>query len=382
MTKDTVFQRLLKPITENLINECTKRFRSDYDCVHFNTLAHLQTMIFAHVNELKSLRTLEIAFNSQANTAFKVNRSTLSDANYRRSADCFFWILQQLMALLPRSMRRDINKAVKLLDSTPIKLKGHGYDEWAKHYATAHWQGLKLHVEFDLRLESPTKVAMSHANFNDSSMGKGWPIIPDTVYVFDKGYCDYNWWWSLHQKHAYFVTRLKDNAAIVMESEEIMASETVINDGTFKFKNKKPRGGKTNLYADRLRRIVVKREGKKPLVLVTNLLAASAETIAMLYKARWNIELFFKWIKQNLRLKKFLGKSANAVKIQVATALIGYVLVLLFKMHSGDKRSLQLLLIWIRFNLSNKSRVSWLKHDPPIYCFKQRFLVNREGVYL
>lgn len=383
MRKDTVFQLLMKPITENLIKECTKRFRSDYDCVHFNTLFHLQTMIFAHINELKSLRMLEVAFNSQPiSTAFKVNRSTLSDANSRRPADCFFWILQQLMFLLPRSIRKDINKAVKLLDSTPIKLKGLGYDEWVKQYATAHWQGLKLHVEFDLELESPTKVAMSYANLNDSSMGQRWVILPDTVYVFDKGYCDYNWWWSIHQKQAYFVTRLKNNAAIVMENEETVASEIVLEDGTFKFKNKQPRGGKKNRYVDRLRRIVIRREGKNPLVLVTNLLNVSAETISELYKARWDIELFFKWIKQNLRMKKFFGRSANAVKIQLATALIAYVLVLLFKRSSEDKRSLLLILTWVRFNLFSNNLSGILKHGPPIYSFRQRFVVNKEGVYL
>lgn len=383
MTKDTVFQLLMKPITVNLIKTCTQRFRSDYDCVKFDTLTHLQTMIFAHINELKSLRTLEVAFNSQPiNTICKVNRSTLSDANYRRSADCFFWILQQVMFLLPRTIRKDINKAVKLLDSTPIKLKGQGYDEWAKQYATAHWQGLKLHVEFDLELEGPTKVAMSYANLNDSSMGRRWTILPDTVYVFDKGYCDYNWWWSIHQKQAYFVTRLKNNAAIVMTSKETALSKVVLEDGTFKFKNKHPRGRKKNLYTNQLRRIIIKREGKNPLVLVTNLLDVSAETIAALYKARWDIELFFKWIKQNLKIKKFLGRSANAVKIQVATALIAYVLVLLFKMNFEEKRSLHLLLIWIRFNLSSNKITSTLKRDPPIYSFKQRFLVNREGVYL
>jgi putative transposase len=383
MMKDTVFQLLMKPITENLIKECTKRFRSDHDCVSFNTAAHLQTMIFAHINELRSLRTLEVALNSQPiSTLFKVKRSTLSDANCRRSADCFFWILQQLMFLLPRTIRKDINKAVKLLDSTPIKLKGQGYDEWVKQYATAHWQGVKLHVEFDLELECPTKVAMSYANFNDSSMGRRWPVLSDTVYVFDKGYCDYNWWWSIHKKQAYFVTRLKNNAAIVMENVETVVSEVVLEDGMFKLKNKHPRGGKKNLYTSQLRRIVVKREGKKPLVLVTNLFSVPAETIAALYKARWDVELFFKWIKQNLRIKKFFGRSANAVKIQVATALIAYVLVFLFKMNSENKRSLQLLLIWLRFNLSCNKFTSTLKHDPPIYSFKQRFLVSTEGVYL
>ena len=370
--KDTVFQRILKPITDELMNECTKRFRSDYDCETFKTLDHLQTMIYAHLHEIKSLRILEVAINSQKlGISSKISRSTLSDANSKRPAQCFFWILEQLMFLLPRKIRKDIDKVVRILDSSPIQLKGRGYDEWAKQYATNRCQGLKLHVEYDLQLGSPTKVAISNPNYNDSTMGRAWSIVANTVYVFDKGYCDYNWWWSIHQKQAYFVTRLKKNTAIVMETQQEIISETILEDGTFTFKNKNPRGGKKNLYEGSLRRISVIREGKDALILVTNLLDLPAERIAELYKARWEIELFFKWIKQNLKLKKFLGKSANAVKIQLVTAIITYLLVQIFKNTSADKRTLQLVLVWVRHNLhviENRYR----KHSPPSYPFIRR----------
>lgn len=379
--KDTVFQQILKPITEKLITECTARFRSDYDCVKFTTYDHLKTMIYAHLNEIKSLRTLEVAINSQKmGMKNQVKRSTLSDANNRRSADSFFWLLEQLMSLLPRKLRQGLGKLIKILDSSPIQLKGHGYDEWAKEYATNRCQGLKLHIEYDLELRSPTRSAISYANCNDSTMGQRWPVLSDTIYVFDKGYCDFNWWWSIHQKGAFFVTRLKKNTAILMQANREAVSETILEDGTFKFKNKKPRGGKTNLYQEQLRRISVAREGKNPLILVTNLLDIPAEKIAELYKARWEIELFFKWVKQNLRLKKFLGKSANAVKIQLATALIAYLLVQVFQIHSLDKRSLQLTLVWIRHNLQAKVTKN-KNYKPPIYQFSRPvFMANREAV--
>lgn len=381
--KDTVFQQVLKPITKKLMNECNRRFRSDYDCEKFLTWDHLQTMVYSHLNEIKSLRCLEVAINSQKiGIKSQVKRSTLSDANNRRPAECFFWILEQLMSLLPRKLRKNLKKVVRVLDSSPIQLKGRGYDDWAKEYATSRCQGLKLHVEYDLQIESPTKVAISHPNYNDSTMGQKWLIIPATIYVFDKGYYDFNWWWSIHQKQAFFVTRLKKNAAIAIENQQEVVSETISEDGTFTFKNKCPRGGKKNLYAINLRRISVTRDGKAPLILVTNLHDLPAETIAELYKARWDIELFFKWIKQNLKLKKFLGKSANAVKIQLATALIAYLLVQIFKDISRDKRKLQLVLVWVRYNLHvREHRVR--NHSPPIYQFpKQLFSVNREGAYL
>ncbi len=162
-----------------------------------------------------------------------------------------------------------------------------------------------------------------------------------------------------------------------MQKNEKNINEIILEDGTFKFKNKNPSGGKINLYEENLRRVSIYREGKKPLILVTNMHNVSADTIADLYKARWEVELFFKWIKQNLRLKKFLGKSENAVKIQIATAIIAYVLIHLFKNNAGDNRRLQLVLVWVRFNLSvriNKIK----KYKPPVYSF----LKQREAVQL
>lgn len=285
------------------------------------------------------------------------------------------------MSLLPRQIRKEINKVVRLLDSSPFQLKGRGYSEWTKPHRTLRCQGLKLHVEYDLELKSPIRVKTSHANYNDSTMGQNWPIERDTIYVFDKGYYDFNWWWSIHQKQAYFVTRLKKNVAIIEEVQHEVTGDVILEDSTFKFKNKSPRGGKKNLYTESLRRVVVKREGKDPLVLVTNLLDVSAEIIAELYKARWDIELFFKWIKQNLKIKKFLGRSANAVKIQLAVALITYLLIQLFKINLKGKFTLQQTLIWVRHNLYHREPHFNIT-DPPVYSFQTRFLVNREGVHL
>jgi len=380
MLKDTVFQQILKPITKELINECTLRFRSDYDCEKFTTYEHLQTMIYAHLTEIKSLRTLEVAINSQKiGIKNEIKRSTLSDANNRRPAACFFWLLEHLMSLLPRKLRSGLNKLIKILDSSPIQLKGKGYDEWAKEFATNRCQGLKLHVEYDLELASPTRFAVSHANYNDVTIGQNWHIEPGAIYVFDKGYFDFNWWWSIHQRQAFFVTRLKKNTAIIMKNQRTVESATILEDGVFELKNKQPRGGKVNLYQENLRRISVVRKEKKPLILVTNLHDLPAEIIADLYKARWEIELFFKWVKQNLKLKKFLGQSANAVKIQLATALIAYLLVQLFKNISADHRRLQLVLIWVRYNLHIIDQKANY-HSPPVYQFSKLSLVTKEGV--
>lgn len=376
--KDTVFQAILKPLTPNLVAECTRRFKADHGCKKLFMWQHLQAMIYAQLTEMKSLSTLEVAINSQQiGIGCLIKRATLSDANQRRQAACFFWVLKQLMSLGGRKKRQELEKVVRLLDSSPIQLKGFGYDDWAKEVATRRCQGLKLHVEYDMEIEAPTRMAMSYPNYNDVSMGKQWPLIPDTVYVFDKGYYDFNWWWHIHQQQAFFVTRLKKNVAIVMQKNQEKSSESILEDGTFTFKHKKPRGGKVNLYQAPLRRISVYREGKKPLILVTNLMDISAEIIAELYKARWEIELFFKWIKQNLKLKKFLGKSENAVKIQIATAMIAYLLVQLYKNQTENNQRLQLVLVWIRYNLHlivDKPA----PYPPPLYPS----LYDRPTVYL
>ncbi|VVC72395.1 hypothetical protein AQULUS_21500 [Aquicella lusitana] len=374
--KDTVFQRLLKPVTKKLMKECIERFRSDHRYESFNTFEHLKTMIYAHINEIKSLRTLEVAINSQKiGIKTQVKRSTLSDANRKRPAESFFWILEQLMSLLPRKKHKEIKKVIRILDSSPIQLRGQGYDEWSKQYATRHIQGLKLHVEYDLGLDLPLRMKLSHPNCNDATMGQKWPILKNTLYVFDKGYYDYNWWWSINKRQAYFVTRLKKNAAIVIESRQKNTREPILQDCLFRISNKVPRGGKRMEYSETLRYISVKREGKTPLILVTNLKDLPAENIAKLYKARWEIELFFKWIKQNLRLKKFLGRSSNAVKIQIATALIAFILIQIFKNVSNEKRSLHLVLVWIRHNL-HVAEYRNRQYKPPIY------LISRRPVYL
>jgi len=373
MMKDTVFQQIMKPINDKLIDECLIQFNSDYDYEKFKTKDHLRAMIFSNLCEIKSLRALEVAINEKKiGILSKVKRSTLSDANRKRTAQAFFWILDKLMTLLPKKRCKEIKEvkeAIRLLDSSPIQLRGTGY-EWAKEHATRHIEGLKLHVEYDLAFESPVKAVISHPNCNDVVMGQQWPISPGTLYIFDKGYYDFNWWWDIHQKGASFVTRLKDNAAICMIENKTVISETVLEDSIFKFKNKNPRGGKVNLYQENLRRVSIKREGKKPLILVTNRHDLSGEVIGELYKARWQIELFFKWIKQNLKLKKFLGRSANAVKIQIATALIAYLLVQIFKNATEDARPLYLVITWVRYNLDLK-KPQHRGLSPPEYCFQR-----------
>lgn len=378
MKEFITFEALLKPLTKELLKESVKQFDSDYYNKTFKTYDHLLALLYAQLHDVKSLRDLELAFNSQTELreclgCGTVTRSTLSDANARRPAGCFLWLAEQLMKLLPRKKQQEVGKVVRKLDSSPIQLKGRGYNEWTLATKTLRCQGLKLHVEYDYEVNAPTRVKLSSANVDDCTMGQSWPIALDTIYVFDKGYYDFNWWWTIHNQNAFFVTRLKKNVSITITKNNPIKGGAVLEDDLFLFKNKSPRGGKKNLYRHELRRISVQRKGKEPLILVTNLLEVPAETISDLYKERWEIELFFKWIKQHLRIKKFLGTSMNAVKIQIAVALIFYLLLAFFKHNQSSKLSMHQLLIWCRHNFRLETDYYNLLKPPELLFPKASF---------
>jgi putative transposase len=353
MKNFTTFEALLKPLTSNLLEAMKQRFDSDYYAKTFKSEIHLGVMLYAQYHDLKSLRDIEVALSGPI--AYKrrlglcgVKRTTLSDANHRRSYQGFVWLAKQLMSLLPRKQRQGLNKQVKKLDSSPIQLRGKGHAPWTLATRTPRCQGLKLHVEYEGMSKMPHRIELSAANVDDCTLGQQWPLQRNTVYVFDKGYCDYNWWWKLETEGAYFVTRLKYNAAIEIESELVCRGEKILQDSLVRLKNRCPRAGKQNLYQRCLRRVVVERENKAPLLLVSNLLDLPAQAIADLYRERWEVELFFKWVKQNLRIKHFIGHSENAVKLQIAVALIAYILLGIYQQRFKPTLSLHQLLIWIR----------------------------------
>jgi putative transposase len=375
MKNCTTFEALLKPLTGHLLQEMSRRFESDYYYKKFKSQEHLLVMLYAQYHGLKSLRDIEVALSGpsefkQRMQVGSIKRATLSDANYQRRYEGFLWVAKHLMSLLPRKKRQGVDKHVKKLDSTPIQLKDRGHAHWTLENRTSRCQGLKLHVEYEGISQQPHRIELSAANVDDCTVGQQWPIQPDTVYVFDKGYCDYNWWWKLETAGAYFVTRLKYNAAIKIEKVLACTGKRIRQDSLVTFKNKSPRGGKQNLYQRPLRRIEIKRENKAPLVLVSNILDVPAQTIADLYQERWEIELFFKWVKQNLQIKKFIGHSENAVKLQITVALIAYLLLGIYQQHFKVTLSLHQLLIWTRHYFDTIQR-PYQRYKPPAYHFEK-----------
>ena len=368
MYSNTRFSELLKPLRTGSFERLVNKHATDFHCKGFSSWQHLCVMLFSHLSHARSLREVEAGFNQHASAHYHlgcraVRRSTLSDANNRRDPAVFRELAQTLMASVHRKIRKSFKHRLYLLDSSPTHLAGHGYDAWTEKTRVRSNQGLKLHMVIQGDANIPVFTSLTPPNVTDVEVGREIAIEPGATYVFDKGYCDYNWWLRFTRQRAYFVTRFKHNAALVVTEKRAPEGENILSDEVVCFKNRHPGGQRINAhYATALRRISVEREdGKKPLVIATNDFERSAEEIAALYKQRWDIELFFKWLKQHLKLKRFVGKSERSVKTQIYIAIIAYLLLYLARSnrlfaHAPD---LHLLLAELRTGLFQRPETDY-----------------------
>jgi IS4 transposase len=349
-------QELLKPLRNGLFSRIVNKANSDKHNKRFSSWQHMVAMVYAQLTNASSLRTLASSYNQHSTAHYHLNtaeikRSTLAQANANRNPAVFADTVTALISQAQRHIKRECNEMLYLLDSSPISLKGMGFDDWTTAHKTSRTQGLKLHLVYDMHSQTPIYHDISVPNINDITAAQEIPIQSGATYVFDKGYCDYAWWNTLNTAGAQFVTRFKSNAALnvlqinICDDEHILADEHV----TLRYASK--RKDRKQPYQGALRRIEVLREGKEPLVLATNDMTSSAAVIALRYKNRWQIELFFKWIKQHLKIKSFLGRTENAVKIQLYCALIAYLLLLLYKQANGLTISLWQLLAQVANSL-------------------------------
>ena len=306
---------------------------------------HLVAMLGGQLAGVGSLRDIENLFDTHQTQLYHlhckgVKKSTLGDANKARDYQVFADIAQEMIALSGRKARQT-KALLSVLDSSPIRLQGRGYG-WAGKSCTRNAnQGLKLHL-----LLMPNEGALDYAavtdmNVNDITDARSMKLESGRIYVFDKGYCDYNWWHEIIEAGSHFVTRLKKNAAYKrLETRPLLPDEddNILGDQIIELTNKAPRGGQKNKLAGRkLRLVEIKHPGGKKgrFFIISDMMEATAREIAQAYKQRWSIELLFKWIKQNLKIKRFMGESRNAVLIQIFVAIIAYLLVLLYKSLLG-----------------------------------------------
>ncbi|MFJ2692118.1 IS4 family transposase [Pseudomonas sp. NPDC087336] len=349
MFASTRLAHLLSAIPRQFFRQSTERHQADRYVKRCTSWQLLVTLISGHVTQALSLRSLAtfsetLGPHSYHLKAGSVARSTLSDALNKRDYRPFQDLCELLLRGISRQHQKEVGAVVSLIDSTSITLRGPQFDDWTAATKTRITQGLKVHVGLDLAQLAPVYVNITPANVNDLSDALKMPIQPGMTYVFDKGYCDYNWWYQLQTKGAFFVTRLKKNANVRVLHEHSNATEhsSVMADEVVQFGKKRLAGKRLNDYLETpVRRVVVEREEHAtPLILVTNDFTRTAEEIAALYKDRWKIELFFKWIKQHLKLKRFYAFSENAVRLQIYSALISYLLLQLFHRRSAFTGSL------------------------------------------
>ncbi len=334
----TAFHRLLEPLDRRVVKRIVDEHNGNRGVGEkdgaWTCQRHLKALLFAQFAGLRSLREIEQALAARPAALYHLGlrppkRATLSDASANRPVAVFRDVCQSLMGTLTRTVRQEGQALVQLLDASPISLRD-GRFTWAE--ADARCRGLKLHVLYDPRAVHPVHFAVTSPRVSDVTAGRDIPIAAGATYVFDKGYTDYNWWHEIGTAGALFVTRLKSNVRRREMRQNPVTGEGILGDHKLKVGHKKPRGGANNaLFETDLREVIVAREGKAPLHLVTNDHARSAVEIAELYRERWQIELFFKWIKQNLKITTFLGRSENAVKIQIYVALIAFFLLRLLQ---------------------------------------------------
>jgi putative transposase len=325
--RDSIFGNLLKPIDRRQFQTIVDRFDGDAYDKSFKSWDHLVALIFAQLSQLNSLRGLTALFN--ANIAYcrwergGLARSTLSDANARRPVGVFAETFTMLAAMADRQLRHEGAEMVRLIDATPIPLGK--MCRWAKW--NGRIRGMKMHVVYDPDADVPHCVEVTPANVNDVEVGRKMRIKAGATYVFDKAYCRFDWWTKINSSKAFFVTRRKTNMRL--RATKWRSVRKVVGDG-FRIVDDAEvvlaSKGDSQLPIP-LRRIRVKRDKGGTITLITNDLKRSAVEIAALYKSRWQIELLFRWIKQHLKIRKFLGKNDNAIRLQILAAMIAYLLL-------------------------------------------------------
>jgi len=327
--QNIVFHALLKQIPWSLVDRLVEQHGADDDPRRLTTKAHLIAMLYAQLCGLRSLRNIETNLRSHASKLYHiggctVSRSALSTANRERPVEIFGAVLSALMAQLQAGYRRKIRDCVRLIDSTSVQLSSLS-GRWATFSAGV--VGAKAHIIYDPDADQPLYLMVTAANVNDITAAKEMPIERGATYVFDLGYYDYGWWARLDQAGCRIVTRFKANTPFaIVDHRPVAPGSSILSDRTGRLP-KRLAASRKNPMSGLVREVQVIIETGKVLRIFTNDLTASAQEIADLYKRRWAIELFFRWVKQTLKINHFVGTSENAVRIQIVIALIAFLLL-------------------------------------------------------
>jgi IS4 transposase len=360
--QNSVFHSLLKHVPWDKFEGIVEKYGADELARKLNTKRHFVALLYGQLSGATSLREIVTGMESHETRLYHlgaapVKRSTMSDVNATRPWQVFSELFAQMLKQAHSGLRRASKDAVRLIDSTSVRLSSLSRD-WATFSADVF--GAKAHIVYDPNADRPICFAVTPANVNDITAAKAVPIEPGATYVYDLGYYDYGWWAKIDDAGCRFVTRLKKNTPFaVVAKNPVPKNSNIVSDCIGHLPQRLANSRKNPLQV-LVREIRVIIDTGKMLRIVTNDLTASAEEIADLYKQRWQIELFFRWIKQTLRIKHFIGVSENAVRIQIAVALIAYLILRLAQAGQQIVRSPLQFARLVRTNLMHRRPIDRL----------------------
>ncbi len=357
-----------------------KEYKGDYRVRTLRCWDQFIYLLFAQLGSQNSLRDTIDTMNTQQRKLYhfgaqKLYRSTLSDANnkrdYRIYENLFFLLLKRVQRVAPE-YKLKLNRKLFILDSTTIDLCLKLFS-WARFRKTKG--AIRLHTLMQADGPLPVFVQITDGKVHDQIVAKNLDLPKGSFVVFDRGYTDYAQYKSYNDNDIRFITRMKKNAKTtlvksnpIINNINVLSDECIIFTGHYASEN----------YPDPIRKIRYRvDENNKELVFLTNDFDLDAQTVADIYKARWEIELFFKTIKQNLKIKRFIGNSSNAVWTQVWIALIAYLIISYQKFLLKTKYSVQKIFRLIQVNLFERKSLADLLTDnlvkPPSFINKYQF---------
>ena len=360
----TVFSQVMEFLPMYEFRKCVERYHGDYKVLSFSCLDQFLCMAFAQMTFRESLRDIQACLRSRQNKLYhmgirgQVSRNTLSNANNQRDwriyADLAMILIHRARELyINDSFGIDLDNTVYALDSTTIDLCLALFP-WARFRKNKG--AVKLHTLLDLRGNIPSFIDITDGKVHDVNVLDILIFEAGSFYIMDRAYIDFKRLYALHQALAFFVTRAKSNlkcrrlySRSVDKTTGLRCDQTIVLTESFED------------YPEQLRRVkFYDAQNNLYLTFLTNNFALDAITIAQLYKCRWQVELFFKWIKQHLRIKSFFGTSENAVKTQVWIAVSVYVLIAIIKKQLSLEPSLYTILQILSVNTFEKEQISRL----------------------
>jgi len=332
---DTIFSELLKLCPRYQFQKAVERYQGDRYVKSYTTWQQYITVLYSQITQKDSLRDIVTGLSARAARWYHigltgVRKSTLSDANTKRDSrifeETFYGLLDRCKDLTPKHRFRFKNP-LYTIDATTIDLCLSVFP-WAKFRTTKG--AIKMHCLYDHSGALPTFLTVTDGKRHDVRAVKDHtlPLSPDSIVSIDKAYIDYKWLYSLNSQGVWFVTRAKTNIDYAVTGQHEVAGKGVTSDERIALQGPMTK----SFYPKDLRLIrYYDKEREKTLTFLTNNFKLAASTIAQIYKSRWQIELFFKWIKQNLKIKSFLGTSRNAVLTQIWVAMCFYLLLTYIK---------------------------------------------------